>query len=108
MLFTECKVLPVPVDLIGKSPLRIMPGTLLISSEGSDQYIRFIVGIKRKSFQTYHALLIDAQIQLCPEFHGRCGFPLTIGLMYGWLMLTMRSGTECTLFSYMYCCCSYT
>ena len=31
-----------------------------------------------------------------------------VGRMYGWLILTILSGTECTLFSYMYFCCSIT
>ena len=31
-----------------------------------------------------------------PNSVGALPLPLTIGLMYGWLMLTIRFGTECT------------
>ena len=41
-----------------------------------------------------------------PNSTGDAAFPLTIGLIYGWLMLTILSGTECTLLSYMCFCCS--
>ena len=34
-------------------------------------------------------------------------FPLTIGLIHGCAMLTMRLSTLWVLFWYMYCCCSY-
>ena len=44
---------------------------------------------------------------LAPNSTGTMTLPRTIGRSHSWLMLTMRSGTECTLWSYMYFCCPY-
>ncbi len=107
VVLTVSKVIPVPVDLVGKDSLRIMPDTFFVPLCCCSQHIAFVVGIKGDLLNPGKPFSSRLRSSLAPNSTGVAAFPLTIGRIYGWLILTILSGTVCMLLSYMYFCCSW-
>lgn len=77
-------------------PLRLALGSLIIQNrfQYSDREL-----VEQLSENPYLQYFIG------PNSTGALAFPLTMGRIHGWRMLTTRSVTEWTWFLYMYSCC---
>lgn len=105
MLFAILSIRSCTINLICKDPFWVISGSVTIMLNSINQTCAFVIGIKAELFYSAKSLVIKAEIELCTKLDRSFTLPLTIGLIHGWVMLTILFSTLWTLLSYIYFCC---
>ena len=100
-----CKCFPVPVDFVGQHAFGVETIGGSVRLDSGEKVCRFVERIEGQPHNPGIAFTM-LRCSFGPNSVFAWAFPRTIGLTHGRAILTILSGTECLLFSYMYSCCS--